>query len=188
MAVHEHAGLAGHAVHAVPLLLVAAALSSRIPGWLQGARGRATRRCCLLLAGTQVAGAAVHAVAARDHVRAGPAVVTFFVLVTVAQLAAAATVLLRPDERVLTGGLFLSVGLLLLWWWSRTVGVPFGFEGGMVEPVGWTDLLADGLELSAIALTALLLRRRALPAVGVRAEQLAWGLIIVAGTGMLASA
>ena len=188
MAVHEHVGLAGHAVHAVPLLLVAAALSSRIPGWLQGSRGRATRRCCLLLAGTQVAGAAVHAIAARDHAHTGSVVVTFFLLVTVAQLAAAAAVLLWPDERVLIGGLLLSVGLLLLWWWSRTVGVPFGFEGGIVEPVGWTDLLADGLQLSSIVLTAVLLRRRALPAVGVRGEQLAWGLIIVAGTGMLASA
>jgi hypothetical protein len=183
-----HMGLAQHAVHALPVLVVLAVLSRGLPGWLRSATGPSTRRWTLGLGGLLLGAATVHALAARDHTAAGATVVSFFAVVAGAQATLAAAVLQRPGRPVLAAAVLSSTALLLLWLWSRTVGVPLGYEGGVLEPVGWLDVLAGILQLSAVGAAAVLLRCPAVPAVRVRGEHLAWALIVVAGTGMLANA
>ena len=48
--------------------------------------------------------------------------------------------------------LAVSVGPLLLWLWSRTLGMPFGPEPWVPEAVGLADLAACALELTTLAL------------------------------------
>jgi hypothetical protein len=173
-----HLGLEAHLVHLLPFLLVAAVCGTRLPTWLR--HGDPTRRLGDLLAALLAAAAVVHALAAQDHRAEGTAVVAFFLAVGTLQLVLAAAVLRHPSRVVLVPAVLSSAGLIGLWWWSRTLGVwPSG-----VEAIGWADLLCSAAEGGTIAVAASLLRRECSPA-RLQWEQLAWGLIVVAGVGML---
>ena len=103
--------------------------------------------------------AAVHAAVVPEHLREWPAAGGFFVLLTLAEVAAAA--LVATHRRwALPMALAVSVGPLLLWLWSRTLGMPFGPEPWTPEAVGLADLAAGALELTTLALAVALLPAR----------------------------
>ena len=84
------------------------------------------------------------------------------------------TLLAKWGMAVVLSGLFVAVFLLvavgllgmdapsplLLWLYSRTVGLPFGPNPGIPESIGLADVLAGLLEVTALLAASLLLRAR----------------------------
>ena len=116
-----------------------------------------------------LAAAAIHATVIREHLDEWHAAGVFFILLTIAETAAAAMVLVRLRAAAFLTTVVVSAGPILLWLYSRTIGLPFGPEAGLPEPVGLADLAACLLEATTLALAFALLRphrrpRRADPA------------------------
>ena len=110
----------------------------------------------VLVAGL-LGGAAVHAAVVPEHLVEWPAAGWFFVLLTLAEVAAAVLVATRRRWAVPVS-LAVSAGPLLLWLWSRTLGMPFGPEPWVPEAVGLADLAACALELATLALAVAIAR------------------------------
>jgi len=99
--------------------------------------------------------AAVHAAVVPEHLGEWPAAGGFFVLLTLAEIAAAA--LVATHRRwALPMALAVSAGPLLLWLWSRTLGMPFGPDPWVPEAVGLADIAACALELTTLVLAVAL--------------------------------
>jgi hypothetical protein len=103
--------------------------------------------------------AAVHAAVIPEHLGEWPAAGWFFVLLTLAEVAAAVLVATRR-RWALPMALAVSAGPLLLWLWSRTLGMPFGPERWVPEAVGLADLAACALELTTLVLAVALMPAR----------------------------
>jgi hypothetical protein len=115
----------------------------------------------LVLVAVLVASAAIHAAVIPEHLTEWPAAGMFFVLLTVWELVVAGFLLARLDERpVLLAAAAISLGPLLLWTVSRTVGLPFGPEPGAPEAVGLADIAACVLEVASLVAAVVLLRAR----------------------------
>jgi len=99
--------------------------------------------------------AVVHAAVVREHLGEWPAAGWFFVLLTLAEVAAAVLVATRR-RWALPMALAVSAGPLLLWLWSRTLGMPFGPDPWVPEAVGLADLAACALELTTLVLAVAL--------------------------------
>ena len=106
-----------------------------------------------------VGSAVIHAAVVPEHRTEWAAAGTFFVLLTVAELAAAALLLLPPRPAALLAAAAVSAGPLLLWAWSRSLGLPFGPESGEPEAIGLADIAACLLEVVTLALAVALIRR-----------------------------
>jgi hypothetical protein len=52
----------------------------------------------------------------------------------------------------------VNVGAVVVWAWSRTIGLPFGPEPGEVEAVGPLDVTASAMELVLATLLVVLMR------------------------------
>jgi hypothetical protein len=111
-----------------------------------------------LLLAALVGSAVIHAAVVPAHLREWPAAATFFMVLTIWQIAVAGLLLSRIAERaVLVAAALVSLGPLALWLLSRTAGMPFGPDPGVPEAVGVPDLVACALEVvSALAAIVLL--------------------------------
>lgn len=105
------------------------------------------------------------AVAAGAHFGAFPAhrgegVVTagFFLALAVTQLATALVVARGWSAAIRLGVVAGNLGVLVLWAWSRTAGIPFGSHAGVPEAVGHLDLAAAGAQAVAVAAVVMLPR------------------------------
>jgi hypothetical protein len=134
----------------------------------------------VLLVGALVGSGAIHAAVVPTHLTEWPAAGMFFVLLAIWELALAALLLCRLDQRpVLLAAAAISIGPLLLWLYSRTAGLPFGPDAGQPEAVGLPDCLACALEVVSLLTAVALLRpagplgRRPRPSAHVR------GLVVV---------
>ncbi|GAA2499376.1 hypothetical protein GCM10009858_42140 [Terrabacter carboxydivorans] len=112
-----------------------------------------------LLAATLVGGAAIHVAVAPEHLEEWPAAGVFFIVLTVLQAGAAAALWRRPGRDVLFLVAAISAGPVVVWAWSRAWGLPLGPDPFVPEPVGLPDCAAGALELSAVVLAVVLLRR-----------------------------
>lgn len=102
----------------------------------------------------------IHLVAAVEHVDEPWTLPAFFVLVGAGQLCAAWAIHRSPrDERLLKLVAAASVGVALLWIFSRTTGVPFGPDAGEVASVGVADTIATLQELGLVAIVAAIVWR-----------------------------
>lgn len=102
----------------------------------------------------------IHVVAAIEHVNEPWTLPAFFLVVGTAQLAAAWAIRRDPrDERLLKLVAAGSVGVALLWIFSRTTGVPFGPDAGEVESAGVADTIATAQELGLAALVGVIVWR-----------------------------
>ena len=105
------------------------------------------------------AAGAVHLAVVPEHLAEYLLFGLFFAVVGVGQLGAAVAVLLRPGRRLLLTIATAEVLLALLWWVSRTTGLPIGPEPWSPEAVGVPDVLCVVVEvLGAAVLVGLALR------------------------------
>lgn len=113
----------------------------------------------LLLYGVALATAVAglgHLSAAGDH-PAHAHITAFFVVVALAQLAWAAAIAWRPNERWLRAGLLGNAVVIGTWVISRTTGIPFVPGAGDAEAVAVKDAVTTLLELMALGAGGLLL-------------------------------
>jgi hypothetical protein len=112
----------------------------------------------LLVAAGLVGSGLVHAAVVPEHLAEWTAAGVFFVVLTAAELGAAALLLARPDRVATVATGILSAGPLAVWLCSRTVGLPFGPEAGVPEAIGLADLAACALEVGTLVAAVVLLR------------------------------
>lgn len=105
------------------------------------------------IAASLMGAAVVHSTVVVHHYAAWPLAGTFFLLVQVSQTALAIAVLLLWRPATAMAVVVLSAGVLSVWLWSRTAGLPVGPEGfSRPESVGAADLACVLLEVLALAL------------------------------------
>lgn len=121
-----------------------------------------------LLAAGLFGSAVIHAAVVPEHLTEWAGAGMFFVVLAAVELAVAAVLLARPQSGVLLAAAVVSIGPLVLWLYSRTVGLPFGPGAGVPEPVGLADFTACALEVITLLVALILLsgsgRRRQPPA------------------------
>lgn len=104
--------------------------------------------------------AIVHATVVGEHLDEWAPAGLFFLVLTMVEVALGALVLLAWSRAVAWAVVVSSVGTVLVWTVSRTVGMPFGPADFRVpEAVGRPDIVCCGLELLAAAVCALALVR-----------------------------
>jgi hypothetical protein len=108
-----------------------------------GTRGQDAR---LLVGVGLVAAAAIHAAVVREHLSHWPVAGVAFVLLTVAQLAAAGLLLVRRQRSGLVAAAVVSAAPLVLWLVSRTAGLPIGPDAGTRLGTGLPEDMAVVLE------------------------------------------
>jgi hypothetical protein len=124
----------------------------------------------LVLCGLAVVAGTIHVVAAVQHAGVSWTLGVFFAVVGVAQLLAGWWIYREPDDhRILVAVAWGSIGVALLWVWSRTTGMPFGPESGKVSKIGTADSIATLQELAFAAIAAVIVRRP-----GRAKQRLAW--------------
>jgi len=109
-------------------------------GWLVGA----------LSAGAGV----IHLAVIEEHMRQYVPFGLLFAGVAVLQIGWAIAYLVRPGRGLATLGLVVNAGIILVWIWSRSVGLPVGPNAGRPDAVGFVDAVATGFELALVLLLA----------------------------------
>ncbi len=124
---------------------------------------------------------AIHTAVIGVHLRAFAADGLFFFGLSLAEGSLAVALLLRPTERVIRGAFELSLFTIILWVWSRTIGLP----PGSPEAIGRADLCSTGFEaVTALALAPMALAPEALRWVARHRHQLIAVAIGVAVAGL----
>ncbi len=144
-------------------------------GWLVALRGGTLRLACArsdhsrrglqervgllpaVLAGGLIGVAAIHAAVVPQHLEEWTAAGVFFVLMTLAELSLAVAVVLFRRPMVFLACAASSVGSLLLWLFSRTIGIPFGPNPGVAESAGLADVAACALQVLTLVVAVTLL-------------------------------
>ncbi|HEX6876082.1 MAG TPA: hypothetical protein VF165_10520 [Nocardioidaceae bacterium] len=104
-----------------------------------------TCAAALLLVGAGI----IHLSAAADHQNL-PVMLVGFTVVGLTQMALAALLFLRgPSRGLLLLALLVTLGSVVVWLLSRTVGLPF-LEGGHMEPIGFKDGVTVLFELVTV--------------------------------------
>lgn len=104
-----------------------------------------------VMAASLLGAALIHLAVVPEHLEEWPSAAVFFVLLSLAEIGAAALVLARPSRPVVVVTGLVSVVPLVLWAFSRTRGMPFGPEPGAAEAVGFADVAACTLEVVTLA-------------------------------------
>lgn len=109
------------------------------------------------LATISAAAGLIHLAAATSHFGVSALHGAFFIGSGLAQLAAAALLVSRPDSRVFAATASGNTLILGIWVMSRTIGIPLEPESWTPEPVGIADAVASVLELALVIGTLVLL-------------------------------
>jgi hypothetical protein len=114
----------------------------------------------LSLATAAIAAGLIHSSVVPHHLEESTILGVAFVATAIFQIAWGATVSTRLDRRPLDVGAAVNGAVVAAWIVSRTIGLPFGPDAWLAEPVGAVDAAATFLELlivvgSAIAPTSL---------------------------------
>ncbi len=118
--------------------------------YLRGHPGPAT--CALLSFGA----AAIHFAVSPDHFGEWVPYGVAFACLAWFQLLWAAAYLVRPARSWARAAIVVNLAVIVVWAWSRTIGLPIGPQPGSTEPVGFADTLSSGLE--ALLVLGLVLR------------------------------
>ncbi|HSH82815.1 MAG TPA: hypothetical protein VLA19_30145 [Herpetosiphonaceae bacterium] len=103
----------------------------------------------------------IHAWAMPGHYREWWGYGAFFLVVAVAQVFLSDALLYRPRRRLFLAGVVGNLGVITLYFITRTVGIPFfGPHAGEVEEMGAIDLLSIVVELVLVITLVVLLRVR----------------------------
>ncbi len=112
----------------------------------------------LVLAGLSAAAGGIHGAAMPEHAREHWLFGVFFAGSAAFQIGWAFMILRRSTPGLLRVGAWATLGLVALWFATRTTGVPIGPEPWTAEPVGFVDAVTVLFEV-AIAMTALWLAK-----------------------------
>lgn len=105
--------------------------------------------------------AGVHLAVVREHFAQSGLYGTFFLALAAAQLGWSAAVLARPHRSTLFAGAAASALVVVLWFATRTIGIPFGPAAGQREAVGAADIAASAAQTCvALSVTFALIRAR----------------------------
>jgi hypothetical protein len=99
---------------------------------------------------TALAGAGaglVHRAVAPHHAHEAALLGWFFAVLCLAQLGWVVALLVRPVRRVVAVGVVGNLAVVLLWAWTRAVGIPLGVAGGARQRFTAWDLSATALEV-----------------------------------------
>jgi len=110
------------------------------------------RLLSLLVFALSLGAAAIHFVAAPEHLEELGLLGMGFPLAATLQAMWAGAWWLRPTNRVAVLGLALNGGIALAWAWSRIVGLPTGDAPWQPEPPGTPDVASAIFEVLIVAL------------------------------------
>lgn len=111
----------------------------------------ADRSLAVMLAGLSLGAAAIHLVAAPPHYAELGDLGAGFLAAAVLQAAWARAILRGTTSRTIAAGFAINASILAVWLASRTIGLPVGPTGRLVEPVGLPDGAAATFELLLLA-------------------------------------
>lgn len=114
--------------------------------------GRSPSGLAMVASTCSAAAGLAHAAMTPAHVAEWPTEGRAFAVLAVAQLVAAAAVVLRPGRASFAALVAVQVPAIGGWVWSRTAGLPFGPNEGTAESVGWVDGVTTALEVGAVVL------------------------------------
>lgn len=98
------------------------------------------------LAVLSIGAAAIHFAASPDHFGEWVPYGVAFAVLAWFQVLWAATYLVGRPRPLATAAIVVNAGAIIVWIWSRTIGLPIGPTPGSTEPVGFADALSSGLE------------------------------------------
>lgn len=129
-------------------------------------------RYLLVAAAGSVGVAATHASVTSEHYHEAFIYGLFFTCVATAQVCWPAIVMLSSRHRRgwLLAGAYCNLAVILLWAYTRVVGVPLGPGRGATEAVGTPDVIATCCE-ALVVVCALLAARRSGPRRASQAER-----------------
>jgi hypothetical protein len=90
--------------------------------------------------------AAIHFAVSPEHFGEWAPYGVAFACLAWFQLLWAAAYLARPARRWASAAAAVNAGAVIVWVWSRTIGLPIGPDPGSTEPVGFADALSSGFE------------------------------------------
>lgn len=125
---------------------------------------------------TLVCAGAIHASVVGSHYREWILEGLFFVALALIEALVAVAVAARPGRAIYRAAIALSLGTVVVWTVSRTLGVPVGPQPWVREPVGRADSVATLLELT----TATVLAPLARPAPGLAGTRVAVAVVSIA--------
>lgn len=136
--------------------------------------------------------AAVHFAVSPDHFAEWLPFGVAFACLAWFQVLWAAAYLVRPSSRLARTAIVVNAAVVVVWAWSRTIGLPIGPEPGSTEAVGFADVLSSGLETLVVlgllaAGTPLAARLARRPAGRDAAVVVVVGLVIVATVAAMAT-
>jgi hypothetical protein len=193
MSVHlGHAIAGGLALVLAVVALVVQRARARRPGAEPVRRAAAPASSAGWLAVAMLGTATIHGAVIREHFEESALLGTFFLVLTALQFAYVAAVLARPSRILLQLGVVANVGVVVLWVYTRTFGIPFGVAGGEVEAVALPDLLSAAFEVAAVAVAVAMLRGRSAVSAGAGwrvapSQQLAAVLAVALTSAVVAS-
>ena len=102
------------------------------------------------MVGVTVVSGSVHGAMTSHHAQEAALLGWAMAAMCVAQLTWAVWLLFAPRTRVIEVGVLGNLGIVVLWTWTRLVGIPFGIAGGQRQRIGSWDLTCTLLEVSAV--------------------------------------
>jgi hypothetical protein len=116
---------------------------------------------------TTVGAASIHGAMTAHHAREAALLGWAMAVMAVVQLAWAVAVLFVPVRRTVEVGVVGNLSVVVLWAWTRLVGVPFGITGGVRQRIGVWDATCTLLEVVAVLAGLAWVLTRTSPAVPV---------------------
>lgn len=104
------------------------------------------------MVGATVVSGSVHGGMTPHHAREAALLGWAMALMCLAQLTWAVWLLFAPTVRLVEIGVLGNLGIVVLWVWTRLVGIPFGIAGGLRQRIGPWDLTCTVLEVSSVLL------------------------------------
>lgn len=104
--------------------------------------------------------AAVHFAVTGEHLHEFLLYGVLFVLVAWFQAWWAVQYVARPSRRLEWTAIAVNLGVVFVWAWSRTVGLPVGPAPGGPEAVGTADVITTAFEIGLVVLLAEAIRLR----------------------------
>ena len=112
----------------------------------------------LALGLASLSAALIHVVASVHHFAEWWLFGVGFMVMAVAQATSAVSLTFSDARPVLTAAAALNAAIVLLWVWSRTLGLPIGPEAGSAEEIGVADVMASVTEAVIVAAAVASLR------------------------------